>query len=505
MRYYNPKNKKTPKRDGSHRYTKKHYNKLDIPERKSGSYKKKKFFTSPKAIGIAALSIIITIVSMIVIPARTSAQYSVGYEVFLCGKPIGIVDSSEEVDLYLSDVRTQFAEAWDMKVTDQLEIEYRQVATNAKHICPADVFTNMIASSIDVKVLGTIIYVNDWAAAVVGTPEEAQWVLEQAKSPYEAPSNGLVYSDISFVEDVRTEEGAADFKDIVDKETALHNLTIGPGVELKYHIVVTGDALKRIARKEGVKVSDIRIANPQLSDTDKIFPGDKLLVVAPKNSLSIRYTEIIDREQDVPFETEYSYDDTAYTTQTEVLKEGVVGRSHVRAKIKYINGIEVDYNLIEQTPLVAPETRIVRKGTIPVPKELTLAEEGRMTLPLRKGTYSRISCPFGPREAPVPGASTFHKGIDMAADVGTPIYASADGTVRYAGSEPGFGRYIKLSHGGGVQTLYGHCSQLLVKKGQKVKAGEIIALVGNTGRSSGSHLHFEIRIDGVAVDPLKGK
>ncbi len=504
MRYYNPNNKHTSKRSVNNKYKEKHYSKLNIPEREN-EFKRKHFLTLHRTLGIAALAVVILVASIFIIPSTAKAQYALGYEVFLCGKSVGIVENPDEVDSYLADIRTKLADAYGMKVTDQLEIKYRQVATSAKHICPADVFTNMIEHSIDVKVLATTIYVNDWPAAVVMSQEEADWVLEQAKAPYEVPSDGAVYNDISFVEAVRIEEGAVDFRDIVSKEVALHNLTIGPGVELQYHIVVTGDALTRIARKEGVKVSDIRIANPQLSDSDKIYPGDRLLVVAPKNSLSIRYTEKVDRIQDVPYEIIYQDDDTKFTTQKEVIQEGKDGQSHVIAEITYINGIEVEYNLLEEDPLITPEAKIVRRGTKSVPKELTLAAEGRMPLPLKKGSYSRISCPFGPRKAPVPGASTFHKGIDIAADMGTPIYASADGTVKYAGTESGFGLYIKLSHEGDVETLYGHCSQLLVKKGQKVKAGELIALVGNTGRSSGSHLHFEVRINGVAVDPLKGK
>ena len=504
MRYYNPQQKHTPKRAKKPKYNERHYSKLNIPDRPPAEKKKKKFLTLPRIAGIAAGVVAITIALVLIIPSTARAQYSIGYEVFLCGKPVGIVDSPDEVDAYLADVRSQFANAFGMKVTDQLEIQYRQVETSAKHICPAQAFTNMIADSIDVKVLASIIYVNDWPAAVVATAEDAQWVLEQATAPYETPSDGSVYSDISFVEEVRVEEGAADYLNIIEKEEALHNLTIGPGVELKYHIVVTGDALSRIARKEGIKVSDIMIANPTLSDSDKIYPGDKLLVVNPKNSLSIKYTEVVDRVQDMPYETEYIPDDSRYTTQKEIIQEGIVGSRKVRAEITYINGIEVDFNLLEEDVLIAPQNRIVKRGTKSVPKELTLATEGNMSIPLKSGTYRKTSN-FGPRNTGIKGASTFHKGIDLAAPKGTPIYASADGTVKFAGTGTGYGLYIRLTHDGGVETRYGHCSQLLVKKGDKVKKGDLIALVGSTGISSGSHLHFEVRINGVAVDPLTGK
>ena len=504
MRYYNPQGKHSPKRARKPVYNDRHYSKLDIPDRPRPPKPKKRFFTLPKIAGIAVLTAAIIIATVILIPSTAKAQYSIGYEVFLCGKSVGIVDSPTNVDLYLADIRTKFAEAYGMKITDQLEIEYKQVQTEANHICPADVFTNMISKSIDVKVLAAVIYVNDWPAAVVKTLEDAEWVLEQAKAPYETPSNGALYSNISFVEEVRTEEGAADFKDIITKEEALHNLTIGPGIELKYHTVVTGDALSRIARKNNIKISDIMIANPNLSDSDKIYPGDRLLVVNPENSLSIKYTEVIDRIQDEPYETEYIPDDTKYTTQKEVIQEGITGSSKVKAEITYINGIEVDFNLLERDVLVPAQKQIVRRGTKSVPKELTLATEGNMAIPLKSGVYT-LSSKFGPRNTGIAGASTFHKGIDLAAPKGTPIYASADGTIKFAGTGTGYGLYIRITHDGGVETRYGHCSQLLVKKGDTVKKGQVIALVGNTGVSSGAHLHFEVRINGVAYDPLTGK
>lgn len=95
-----------------------------------------------------------------------------------------------------------------------------------------------------------------------------------------------------------------------------------------------------------------------------------------------------------------------------------------------------------------------------------------------------------------------HKGIDIGAPKGTPIKAAASGTVVHSGNKnDGYGNYIILSHGNGVQTYYAHCSELLVSKGQSVEQGQVIAKVGSTGISTGNHLHFEVRINGVAQNP----
>jgi murein DD-endopeptidase MepM/ murein hydrolase activator NlpD len=114
-----------------------------------------------------------------------------------------------------------------------------------------------------------------------------------------------------------------------------------------------------------------------------------------------------------------------------------------------------------------------------------------------------ISSPFGPRpNAPVGGVSGFHKGTDIAAPCGQPVFAAAAGTVVAAGYQGSYGNWILIDHGNGVQTGYAHSSQLLVSVGQRVAAGATIALVGTTGSSTGCHVHFETRVNGTQVDPV---
>jgi len=96
-----------------------------------------------------------------------------------------------------------------------------------------------------------------------------------------------------------------------------------------------------------------------------------------------------------------------------------------------------------------------------------------------------------------------HKGLDIATRSGTPIIAPADGLVIFAGREGGFGNMVIIDHGYGITTRFGHCSSLESKLGQKVKRGDVIARVGNTGRSTGPHVHYEVAVNGVAVNPSR--
>jgi len=133
-------------------------------------------------------------------------------------------------------------------------------------------------------------------------------------------------------------------------------------------------------------------------------------------------------------------------------------------------------------------------------KDLTYTGSGKFILPL--ASYTRISDPYGLREKhPITGKRTMHNGIDYAAPSGTAIYAAEDGVVLTSGWINGYGYTITINHGSGYVTLYAHCSSLIAKAGDKVTQGQTIARVGSTGNSTGPHLHFEVKVNGVAKNP----
>jgi len=123
-------------------------------------------------------------------------------------------------------------------------------------------------------------------------------------------------------------------------------------------------------------------------------------------------------------------------------------------------------------------------------------------LPTRKPAVGYFTSGFGVRRSPFGGKNKMHEGLDIANRAGTPIRAPADGTVVFADTKSGYGQTVVLDHGYGLETLYGHTRKLLVKKGQKVRRGDIIALLGSTGRSTGPHVHYEVHVHGTPVDPL---
>ncbi len=133
---------------------------------------------------------------------------------------------------------------------------------------------------------------------------------------------------------------------------------------------------------------------------------------------------------------------------------------------------------------------MVQQGTISVPS----------AKPIR--TSAAFTSGFGVRSDPFRGGAAMHAGIDLAGPIGTPIYATADGVVGRAEWANGYGNLVEIDHGRGIATRYGHLSAFVVHAGDRVKRGDLIARMGSTGRSTGSHLHYEVRLDGRAVNPV---
>ena len=151
-----------------------------------------------------------------------------------------------------------------------------------------------------------------------------------------------------------------------------------------------------------------------------------------------------------------------------------------------------------------PKAQVEQPKSEPAPKAEPKKSEAKANIPSGKPCdYSRISSPFGERIHPVYGRKSFHKGVDLAAPNGTPIYATADGIVAFAGVCNGYGNFIKLNHQNGYKTGYAHMSRMVVSTNAKVKKGDLIGYVGSTGTSTGNHLHYEVYYGDQLTDPAK--
>lgn len=465
--------------------------------------KRSKFFGFGKKASAAALIVAAIIIgSIIIFPTQVNAEIVSGYEVILNGTVLGVSESIEPVSNALNNIQAEFSQDYGMNIFDSTELSFNPVKIDKQFLCPEEEFIKILKKSVDVKVMAWVILVNNAPAAAVKTQAEAQSALDRVLSPFMEEFTNDSRLEVGFVELVEVVEMPIEYSQVTDEDAAYKLLRFGGDFEERYHIVVSGESLYAISKNYNVTIADLRKANPSLASTNKIYPGDRLLITTPMNRVNVKFVEEIDKVGEViPYETQLIENDSMLVTEKVLVQAGVDGIHDVHALVTYINGVETEVEILSESNRIDPIPEIIQRGTKEVPRIMELAATGGMPIPLESGTY-RISSPFGPRNTGIPGASTFHGGVDLAANKGTPIYASASGTVTHSGSGTGYGLYIKIDHGNGVETRYAHCSELLVDKGDKVKAGELIGLVGNTGISSGSHLHWEVRLNGVKQDPM---
>lgn len=196
------------------------------------------------------------------------------------------------------------------------------------------------------------------------------------------------------------------------------------------------------------------------------------------------------KEYSVPVacSTNILWSDSLLNGQSTVKVQGNDGSKLVTKETTWVEGKIVDEKVISEKIDKKPVDRVIVKGK---KKPAVIA-----VIAINETSRGNVTSNFGKRWG------RMHYGIDIAANTGTDIYAAMDGTVQCAEWESGYGNVVKLNHSNGLQTIYGHCSRLLVKSGQKVKKGQRIGAVGSTGNSTGPHLHFEVRVNGKPVNPM---
>jgi len=466
----------------------------------------KKKFHARRFISIAATAALLTAavlgVFSIVQPQHALAD---GEEVFFDGRMLGIVENKDDAQKALQQIDSDLQKTYGMPIQQGSQLSFSPVLCESQNIMGGSDIAAVLKNNVAVKVVASVITVDGHPAVALHSADEAQQVLNTVLSPFMNAPASLYRTDVGFVEDVKVTQMPVDYGLLQGVDDAVHTLTLGTSVQDNPYTVKKGDTLAKIAKKFKITMADIFKANPEIASSDVIQPGQTLNAVKPQNWVSVRYTQQVQRQEKLPFDTVKQQDDSLYTTQSKVQQEGKNGERDVWAKVTYINGVEAQENVISQTVVSPAQNEILLQGTKKVPTNsgggsTTAISSGKFIVPL-KYAY-RISGTFGPRNL-AGAASNFHYGVDMAAPKGTPIYASRAGTVVYSGSATGYGLVVYINHGDGLQTRYGHCSKLLVKSGQAVSQGQLIALVGATGDATGPHLHFEIRVNGVAVNPMK--
>lgn len=430
------------------------------------------------AVAVAAIAVVLSL-------------YTIGVNVSYDGISLGTASSKRSVRLaasHIEQVTRQVLGDEDYAVDTSLLQQETKIVLRGT-VQTKQEFETRLSKQLGQVAYGYVLYVDEEPVAATEYEGAMEELLEQLKTGYITDHTVECY----FVEktDIRQEYVTADLMMNLGYIAEKLNSTKEGAVT---YTVRAGDTFYDIALENQMSVDKLLSLNPGYQ-ADMIHVGDTLTI-----SNAVPYLTVVDVErqnylQDVAYSVEYQDDPTIYEGDYQVLKSGVYGKEDVTANVTYINGAEVNRDVVAAVTLSQPVAELQARGTKERP---SWAATGSLRWPCS----GIITSYFGYRDIGVSGASSNHGALDIAAGYGTPIYAADGGTVIASGWDGGYGYRIRIDHGNGMVTLYAHCSSLEVNVGDHVYKGQLIAYMGSTGISTGSHCHFGVYVNGTAVDPL---
>ena len=322
---------------------------------------------------------------------------------------------------------------------------------------------------------------------VVKSADEAEDLLNQSMAVLSEPDEGMELVSAKFTNELDIRPINVLLTSIQSHDEALEMMTKGGEAEF-YHIVEADENLGSIARKFGVEPTNIFDESNQ-NVVSQIEQGDKVCIHRNTTPVKVKMVETGKMKEVIEYETIKKKSDDYYEGDTHIEQEGVDGIQVFEGTLTKVGG-EVTKRQEDSIKVIREKKdKIILVGTAERPKT---APTGTYVMPIHNYV---LTSNFGFRWG------RLHAGIDMGAPTGTPIYATDGGTVVKSEYYSGYGNVVFVQHEDGRQTRYAHCSALLVNYGDKVYQGQLIALVGNTGHSFGSHLHFEVRLNDTPVNP----
>ncbi len=368
-------------------------------------------------------------------------------------------------------------------------IHYSTAFVRRSDVTDTTTFEQDLAEELGQVTYGYSLYIDD---ELVGSTQYAgalDELLEQIKQMYVSADTLTV----DFVENVRIAEGYVPTESVMNLGTIAELLNSTKAGEVTY-TVVKGDTWGQIANNNGMTAAELEALNPGY-DINRIHIGDALTLSNAVPYLTVKVTERQNYIEDINYDVNYVNDSSMYQGDERVISKGTYGSADIVADVTYVNGEEQERTVISSVTLTDPVAETRARGTKVRP---TWYPTGSFRWPCS----GRITSYFGYRNTGIRGATSNHKGIDIACARGTPIYAADGGRVTYAGYKGAMGYVVIIDHNNGYVTYYEHNSSLLVSAGQTVYKGQQIAKAGRSGVASGVHCHFGIQRNGTYVNPL---
>lgn len=432
-------------------------------------------------------------------------EFSTIYHMYSGTHYLGAVSEQEEID----DIIGQKQEEASSQYTE-LAIDTGSNIT----VVPEQVFTVAVneqqaienlqnalvveASAYSLQIAGnTVAYLKDQAdyEKALGLLK-LQYVSQQELDALNATTEALPLTvhnqtrikEISLTAEVSGSETKVNPTQILTPEQAVQLMTAGT-LEKEVYTVKSGDVLGSIAKAHNLKIADVLALNPGLTETTILKIDQPLNVTVTKPLIAVKVVTEKYRVETIDFQQVKQEDASMLKGESKVTQQGKAGEKRVLYTITSQNGMRTSKEVINETVTAEPVNHVTVIGTKVIPSRGT----GSFTWPTNGGYVSSY---MGPRY------DGFHRGIDIARPSGYTIKATDNGVVTAAGWEGSYGNRIVIDHNNGYKTLYAHLSSMSVSVGQVVAQGVAIGVMGSTGNSTGTHLHFEVQLNGALVNPL---
>jgi murein DD-endopeptidase MepM/ murein hydrolase activator NlpD len=431
------------------------------------------------------------------------------YKVYVKGVEVGSILNEQQLKKLYATKNKQYKDKYpgvDMvlntsAVTTGIEKAYKVDIDSGATLHKLDGMLTAYAKGVQLKV-------NGQAVGIVKDKQTAQAALKQVQKKYTpvgegkaAGVKGLVHKtsvsgshvskspktwleSASIREKIALEPVKADPNKVLTEAEAVKTLTEAREAPVTY-TVQEGDSLSSIAKKSDMTAWEIKQNNPGSREL-YLKIGDELKLTAPKAPVTVRTVEKVAEQIAIEPEVEVRQSDELKAGVTKVVRPGQAGLKEMDYRLTKENGEVVQEEWLGQKVLQPSISEVVLKGT-----KVVGEGSGQFAWPV---TGASMTSSFGARWG------RMHEGVDLVGS--SNIQASDEGVVTFAGQQNGYGNVIMIDHRNGYQTVYGHLSSIGVHTGQVVQQGESIGVMGNTGRSTGTHLHFEIRKDNTARNPM---
>lgn len=414
------------------------------------------------------------------------------YEYAYNGKVLGYVQEQEDVTDVLALAGKKLSgdgdNGVDVEFVANQNVTFNLVESRGKSTDDSDTVINKLIYMSDIETEAYAVCDGSNIVAIVKDQNDADDLLAKTMGELSVPDRGMVLVSAEFTNELSVKPVNVLLGSIQSNTTAQKQMINGGEMET-FHIAEEGETVESLAAEFGVEPADIYDEDNN-EPVEEIEQGDKVCIRNIVDPVSVQMVETGRIKEIIEYETIKKETDEYYKGDTHLEQDGVNGVQIFEGTITKIGGVETDRDPSKEPQvLTEKKDKIILVGTAERPKT---AATGTFIKPLDHFT---MTSGFGPRWG------THHDGVDLAISTGTPFYASDGGTVVRAGWYGGYGQCIDIDHGNGMLTRYGHCSQILVSVGDLVYQGQNIGLVGNTGWSTGPHLHFEVHKDGVRQDP----